>query len=217
MKLSNETIEILKNFATINPSLMVRKGNILRTVTANKTVMASATLKETFPTEFGIHDLTRLIMVLSAYDNPTIDFESGYIKISDGPSDTKYHHSAAETVTQPPSKDVELPDIDANFTITNQALVKVIRLSNGLGLPNIVLHGNGGKSYLTGTNVLEEGADSTSYEVGTADKNYRAVFDVEHMKMLFRDYNVKVSAGVAYFESTQGDVRYWVACLTPKK
>lgn len=217
MKLSSETIEILKNFATINPSLMVRKGNILRTVTANKTVMASATLKESFPAEFGVHDLTRLIMVLSAYDSPTIDFESGHVKISDGLSNTKYHHSAAETVTQPPAKDVEMPASCPTFTVSNQALVKVLRLSNGLGLPNIVLHGDGGKSFLTGTNVLEDAADSTSYEVGTSDSEYKAVFDIEHMKMLPRDYNVKVAPGVAYFESTQGDVRYWVACSTPKK
>ena len=92
-----------------------------------------------------------------------------------------------------------------------------MRLSSALALPNILLFGRDGKSYLSGTNVLEDISDNTEYHVGDADRDYKAVFDIENMKLLPRDYTVKVTSGMAYFESKAGDVEYWVACSNPKK
>ena len=217
MKLSPETIEILKNFAAINPSLLIKPGNVLKTVHSKKTILASAKLKESFPSEAPINDLTRLLMVISAYSSPSLDFSEKHLVVSDGPSSTKLLHGGIATVTHPPAKDIVLPNVEATFTIANAALQNVMRLSSALALPNILLFGRDGKSYLSGTNVLEDISDNTEYHVGDADRDYKAVFYIENMKLLPRDYTVKVTSGMAYFESKAGDVEYWVACSNPKK
>jgi len=217
VNLSTETIEVLKNFSTINPSLLVKPGSILKTIHSKKTILALAKVKETFPSEFAISDLTKFITVLSAYDNPVLTFEEKHVVISDKVSSTRILHSGIATVTHPPAKDITLPSVDATFTVSNVALTKVLRLTSSLGLPNIVLVGRDGKSFLSGTNVLEDVSDGTDYEVGVSDNDYKAVFDIENMKLLPRDYSVQVTGGMAYFKSTTDDVEYWVACSTPKK
>ena len=49
MKLSTETLTVLKNFASINSGLEFKKGTKLSTISSTKTVLAKATLKDTFP------------------------------------------------------------------------------------------------------------------------------------------------------------------------
>ncbi len=217
MNLSSETIEVLKNFSTINPTMLIRPGNVIKAIGAKKTILASAKVKETFPTEFAISDLTKFIMVVTSYSNPTLSFDDKHVVISDKLAKTRFLYGGSSSVTHPPAKDVTLPSVDASFTISNEALTKVLRLTSGLGLPNIVLYGRDGKSFFAGTDVLQDICDDTEYEVGISDSDYKAVFELENMKMLPRDYTVQVTSGMAHFKSTTDDVEYWIACSTPKK
>ena len=217
MQLSNETIEILKNFAAINPSLLIRPGNNLRTIHSKSTILASVNVKETFPIECAINDLTKFIMVLTAYDSPNLEFTDKHTVVSNSRASTRVLHGGIATVTHPPVKDPKLPSVDATFTISNEALNWVLKLTAGLGLPNVLLYGKDGKSYLSGTNVLEDISDNTEYEVGDASNDYKAVFAIENLKLLPRDYEVSVTNGMAHFKSKTGDIEYWVACSTPKK
>lgn len=216
MFLSNETVEILKNFSMINPTLLIQPGNVIKTIHSKKTIFGYAKVKETFPQECAINDLTKLIMVLSAYDKPEITFSEKNLTISNDMWSTKIIYGGTASVTHPPSKIPPLPSIDASYTINNQALSGVLRLTAGLGLPNIILYGRNGKSYFAGTNVMEDICDGTEYEVGPATNDYKAIFELENMKLLPRDYTVDVTNGMAHFKSTTGDIEYYVACSTPK-
>ncbi len=217
MILSNETIEILKNFSTINPTLLVRPGNVLKTIAPKRNILASAKIKEEFPSEFAIGDLTKFIMILSSYSNPELEFEEKHISINEKNFKTRFLYGGNASVTHPPSKDVTFPNIEATFTVSNEALTKILRLSSGLHLPNIVLTGRNGKSYFSGTDVSQDISDNTEYEVGISDTDYKAVFELENMKVIARDYDVKVTSGMAHFKSTKDDVEYWIACSNPKK
>ena len=44
MKISNDTIEVLKNFAGINTNILVREGNTLSTISTGKNIFAKAEL-----------------------------------------------------------------------------------------------------------------------------------------------------------------------------
>ena len=82
MQISNETFEILKNFAMINPSIALNPGSILQTVAPSKTVMAKATVDETFPSEGAIYDLNRFLGVLSLFDEPDLIFNTNLVTVS---------------------------------------------------------------------------------------------------------------------------------------
>jgi len=221
MKLSNETVEILKNFSAINPSVMIRKGDTIRTITAKKNVLACAKVKETFPQDFGIYDITHFLNVISCADsnigNVTLDFDGDLVHFRSGKTKNYYRAAAPAGITQPPAKDIDISSPDATLTLPSTVMVQIMRAAGILPAPNVVLWGKDGVSYFSAYNVLDETSLRQDTEIGTCDKDFIAVFDTDNFKMLPRDYNVKVTSGVAYFESTTGDVQYWIACSTPKK
>ena len=57
MKLSNNTISVLKNFASINQNLVIKEGNEITTMSAMKNIVAKAEVEETFTYEVAIYDL----------------------------------------------------------------------------------------------------------------------------------------------------------------
>lgn len=63
MQVSNETIEVLKNFAGINPNIVISPGQKLKTISEAKNIMAEADITEDFPLEFGIYDLHEFLSV----------------------------------------------------------------------------------------------------------------------------------------------------------
>jgi len=212
MKLSKETTEILKNFATINPSMIFAEGSVQKTVSPQKTVLAKANVAESFGKEFAIYDLNQFIGTMSLFEDPDLELGDDMLTITNGRARTNYRYAKAELIQAPPAKDINLPSSDVAFTIEAAALKSALRAAGVLGLPEIALVGRDGTAYLSAIDSRNQGSNTFDYPVGTADVSYQMIFKIDNLKLLDRDYEVKVSSkGISHFKSTTGDVEYWIA------
>ena len=212
MKLSKETTEILKNFAAINPSLVFQIGKVQRTVSPQKTVLAKANVTESFDKEFAIVDLSQFISTVSMFEDPDLRFGDDSVTITNGKARSTFRYGSANLIQSPPNKEINLPSEEISFTLEATALQFALRAAGVQGLPEIALVGKGGKAYLTALDSRNDGSNTFEYEVGDAKANYRMVFKIENLKILNRDYEVRVSAkGISHFKSSKADVEYWIA------
>ena len=121
MKLSIDTLSVLKNFASINQGIMFKKGKTLRTVSPQKNVMAEATVSDEFPTDFGVYDLNNFLSVLSLHkEEPTIDFQDNNVLISglQGRSKIKYRFCAPHLIVVAPEKAIDRKSTRLNSSHT---------------------------------------------------------------------------------------------------
>jgi hypothetical protein len=212
MKLSKETTEILKNFAAINPSLLFQAGTVQRTVSPQKTVLAKAIIGESFDKEFAIVDLSQFISTVSMFEDPDVNLGSDSVTISNGKAKSVLRYGSASLIQTPPNKEINLPSEEISFTLEAAALQSALRAAGVLGLPELALVGKSGKALLVALDSRNDGSNTFEYEVGEAKVNYRMVFKIENLKILNRDYEVRVSAkGISHFKSKTGDVEYWIA------
>ena len=127
MKLSDKTINLLKNFSTINQSILFKQGNNLRTISVMKNILAEANIDEDFPKDFGIYDLNQFLNGLALHQTPELDFDNGdnYALIKEGKMRSRYFFADASVIVSPPDKPIELPTEDVGFVITSQQLEKL--------------------------------------------------------------------------------------------
>ena len=145
MELTSRTIDILRNFANINPNIVVAKGNILKTMSIKKNLVVTAVIEESFPTDFGIYDLSEFLSVLNLVDNPRIEFDEKNCSIRDGSglSSVKYFYCDPEMLTAP-KKDIQMPDAEVKFVLTNDTLSKIKRAASALGHEEINIRPSNG-------------------------------------------------------------------------
>ena len=212
MKLSKETTEILKNFAAINPSLVFQAGTVQKTVSPQKTVLAKANISENFDKEFAIYDLTQFISTVSMFEDPDLKLGDDSLIITNGKAKTTLRYAKTDLIQSPPSKEINLPSAEISFTLEANALKAALRAAGVLALPELALVGRNSKAYLSAIDSRNQGSNSFEYEVGDANANYMMIFKIDNLKILERDYEVRVSAkGISHFNSKTGDVEYWIA------
>lgn len=210
MKLSVATLQILKNFSMINPSIILKPGTTIATISPNKTIMAKASTQEEFPTLVAIYNLSRFISTLSLFDNPELEFGTNSVKVFDDNRSVVYHYADASIIMAPPDKEINLPVVDVECTITNKDFQSVLKALSVLGLPEITVMGDGTSINLEVIDSKNPSADTYSIKIGETDKVFRAIFRSENLKIMDGDYNVKISSrGISQFIGT--DVTYWVA------
>lgn len=214
MKLSNETLNVLKNFAGINSGLEFKSGNKLTTISSTKTVLAKATLKDDFPQDFCIYDLNQFLSVHSLGKDTELDFDTNNVIFKSGRSKTKYRMTAKNMIVSPPDKELKLPSIDGSFTLKEEDLVQALKNAAVLQSPNLAFESNGTKVSVTVFNAKDDSAHTNTIEIGDAtnDKVFKAVFLAENFKMIHSTYNVDISkAGLAHFKNETGDLEYYIA------
>ena len=214
MVLSDSTIAILKNFSVINSSLLVKPGNVIATVSPQKTVMAKATVPETFPKQFAIYELNRFIGTLSLFKDPELNFDidDHFVRIVSGKSKTNYTFADPSMIVSPPEKDIVFPATDVETEISAEQLQKVIRGAGVLGLPDIVIAGEDNKISIVATNMKNPTTDNYIIELeGQAPYDFAAVFKAEHIfKLLPKNYKVSLTKkGIGRFVSD--DLLYYIA------
>lgn len=212
MKLSNNTLSVLKNFSQINPSLMFKPGQVIRTISPQKTVMAAATVDETFDKSAGVYDVSRFLATLSLFDDADIDFGDNQFNIAQGSSSLKYTYTAENMIVTPPQKDIQVPDPEAVTTITWSNIESVIRAAGVLGLPEIAFISDGSTLSLAAVDSKNPTADT--FSVAVADdagfEPFRMVIKVDNLKLMPSDYEVALSSkGMAHFKAEK--VQYWIA------
>ena len=210
MKISEKTLGILKNFSTINQSLLVRPGNVIRTIHPMKTVFASATVEENFPTQFAIYELSKFLGSISLFDDPDFEFYDDHMKISEGKNYIRFVYADQSMIIVPPTKQIELPSRDVYFELSEKDLGTINKALSVLQVPEMSVVGEDGTIYVKALNNKNVSSDQYSLAVGVTDKSFNAIFKSEFMKLLPADYKINISnKGYAEF-ATQG-LTYWVA------
>ena len=212
MKLSDNTINVFKNFATINPSVLVHPGDFITTMSPTKSIYAKAQVEETFPTKFAIYELAKFLGVVSLFKEPELDFNDKQVKIVSGRQSVNYTYADPSMIVAPdPNKDINFPAADIEFSISQEELQKVVRASGVLQLPEIAVIGNGETITVTATNSKNPTTDVFSVEVGTTDKTFNMVFKVDNIiKLISGNYDVKISSkGLSKWSTS--NVLYFVA------
>ena len=211
--LSKPTLEILKNFCSINKSLVINPGNKLSTLSINKNILVYADVEESFDSQLSIYDLGVFLGGLSLFEQPSIDTSrDNYVTVSDtkGRSKTKFFYADPDIITQPPEKEINLPSEDVKFRLESTALQQLQRAASVYQLPDLCLFGDGEKMNLCLTDKKNDTSNTYSIEVGKSDDEFCYCFKVENLKLLLGDYNVTLSkSNVALF---QGEgIKYFIA------
>lgn len=212
MKISEETIEVLKNFSTINQNLLIKQGNVLTTMSSMKNIMAKATVKEDFPQEVAIYDLNEFLSAISIFQKPEFDFQDNYVLLSEENSkgkSLKYFYSDPSVITSP-TKEIKMPQSEVEFEFRNETFKEVTRASAVLGVPDMLLNGTGALSV---TDKKNDASNNFSVDVSpTGTGDYKFYFKVENLKILSGDYDVKISSkNISNFVNKNKDIQYWIA------
>lgn len=213
-KISKQTIELLKNFASINSNILVMPGNKIKTISNYKNVLAEATVEETFDTEFGIWDLNKLLGTISLFDSPTFEFNEKNVVIEgENGATVVYYYSEPKLLTTV-NKELKMPAAVVNCEIKEENFKEIQRAAGVLQLPDLKISSEGDKIALTVHDRKDPSSNSYTFEVGDNpdDVDFTFLFKVENMKMLSGDYNVEICKNsVAKFNNQAIDVSYWVA------
>ena len=214
MKLNQNTIEVLKNFADINTNILIKQGKELSTISTMRNIFAKAEITDEFTKEFGIYDLNEFLGTLSALDTPDISLtdKKMMIKEKDG-SNTGYWFSDPSVIVSP-TKSVNMPEADVTFTLSQAKYQKLLKMAAILKAPDLALIGTKGGNVVL--KICDKKNDtSNTYEVTVgqgATADYTFYFKVENMKMLEGDYDVSVSAkSISHFKNKKLPVEYWIA------
>lgn len=210
MKIDTDTINVLKNFAKINPSIVVQEGNVLKTISPTKTIMAKAKVKTDFGKRFAIYNLDRFISIVSTFTDPEFKFGEKSVDISDNNKKQHYVYADENTVTKAPEKEINLPSVDVSFTLTNDDLRDVEKAAGILALPEIAVVGDGKNISLQAVDTKNPTGDVYSIVIGKTDKAFKAIFKAENIKIIPGEYEVNISSkGISHF-SGEG-VEYFIA------
>jgi len=214
MKLSDSTLSILRNFAGINNSILVKRGNRLRTISVAKNILAEANLDENFPSDFALYDLNQFLNVNnSLFRNPELDFtDNGYVVISEGKSKQTFFFADPNVIVTPPDKDITLPTEDVCFELSTEQLDKLLKAAAINQLPDFSAIGKNGKVTLVVRDKKNDTSNNFNIVVGETDSEFTFNFKVENIKILPGTYDVVVSQKLlSRFTSKNHDLTYYIA------
>jgi len=214
INLSKETLSILKNFASLNSNILVKPGNVLRTITPSKNGMAQAKVSEFFDTEFGIWDLNKFLGVISLFNNPNFEFHDKYVIISGGGSQkVKYYYSEPKLLTTP-TKNVNMPDSVVSATLSGSDFTQIQKASAVMQLPDLSFVNKNGSIVAAVTDLKDPTSNNYEVEVGDYDgnANFKFNFQIQNIKLLAGDYDINFAKNtVAEFSNVNTDLVYWFA------
>lgn len=219
MQLDNETLDILKNFSTINPSLMVKVGNTIKTISLTQTVIAKAKLKQEFTSNFAIYDLSNFISAMSMFSSTELNFEDErFVVLSNAEKTAMVHYFFADpsTIIKPPEREMTIAETKVKFQLTKAALADIIKAVSVLSLPELAVVGDGKQISVQAVDSKNPSSNLYKQVIGDSSAEFNVYFKIENIKMLPIDYNVSISSpkskqgvGIAHFASP--DVEYWIA------
>jgi len=212
--LSQTTLNILKNFATINNGIIIKKGNTLRTISNAENILAAANVEESFPQTFAIYDLNQFIAGLSLFDNPSLVFDNtDYVTIKDGRSRVKYYFSDPEiTLKTAPDKSVKYPGSDIQFTLSASDIAAIQKATGIYKLPDLNISSDEEIVLSVRDNEI---TTSNTYDIivpGTFKGSHSLDLKVENIRLLQGDYQVSVSKHhISEWKHLTLDLTYYIA------
>jgi hypothetical protein len=213
MKLSDKTVNILKNFSSINQSILFKEGNKLRTISVMKNILAEAEIDEDIPKDFGIYDLNQFLNGLNLHSSPDLDFQNqGYVVIKEGRSRSKYFFADPNVIVTPPEKEITLPSEDVTFDLDTQQLDKLLKAASVYQLPDLSVVGEAGVVKVVVRDKKNDTSNDFSIIVGETTSEFVFNFKVENIKIIPGTYSVIVSEKLlAKFDNKNYNLSYWIA------
>lgn len=223
MELSDNTVSVLKNYASINPNVVLSEGTTIKTISEGRNVISSATLDTPFPQTVGIYDLHEFLQVLDLVEKPRLKFEDSYLTVIDstGRSHVRYYYSSLDILTKP-SKDIAMPEPEVSFDLDRSTFVKILKASSALGHENVLVRC---KNKIVSLSVIDSSDPSSntytidvegSYE-DTVPEDHVFIFAIKNWKMIDGDYRVELSTkNISHFVNKNLPVEYWVAIESNK-
>jgi hypothetical protein len=216
MKISDNTLAVLKNFSSINSGVVLKSGKIQKTISPEKSILVEATLEDDIPSDFGIYDLNQFLGNLTTLKNPELKFTNESVTLDDGEFSLNYLSCSANLIISPPEKELALKTIDVSFSLSNAVLQKLIKIANTNNLPNLSVVGQDGELRLKIHEKANDTSNHGSIKIGDyAGKDFAASFKTENLKLLPDDYNVEIQNGAfAKFVNVAGTLKYFIALET---
>ena len=213
MKLSESTLSVLKNFSTINQSILFKQGRKLRTMSVMKNILAEVTIDEELPKDFGIYDLNQFLNGMGLHQSPELDFANdSYVVIKEGKMRTKYFFADANVIITPPDKPLELPSEDVTFDLSTDQLDKLLKAAAVYQLPDLSAVGENGVVKLVVRDKKNDTSNDFAITVGETESTFSFNFKVENIKILPGTYSVVVSQKLlSRFTSKNHDLTYFIA------
>ena len=217
MKLSSETLSVLKNFGNINQGLFFKTGKTLKTVSSHKNILAQVTINEEVPTDFGVYDLNNFLSVVSLHkDDPSFEFDEKHVVIvgNKGRSKIKYRFCDPTMINTPPEKELTMPEAEITFTLTSEDFEWILRAASVLSSPQIAIESDGTEVNIVTLDLQNDSAHSDALKLDTAGNGskYRMIFKTENIsKILAGTYDVSISSkGISHFKNKNVALQYWI-------
>lgn len=212
MKLSKQTIEVLKNLATINSNLYVKEGSTLLTVSPNKSVMSQAVVSETFDQEFGIFNLSEFLGVYALFKDPELEFSEKFLTVKEGKNKVRYAFADSTLLTFP-QKAVKMPECEVEFTLGEEDLAQIVKASGVISAPDIEFRGDGSTIKVVLQDVSNEYSNQLTVDLDAeTDQEFSVFVKIDNLKVLPASYNVSISSKkIIELKNTANDQTYWVA------
>ena len=213
MKLTDSTLTVLKNFAGINNSILVKQGSKLRTISVAKNILAEADISEDFPKDVAIYDLNQFLNGLSLHQDPNLDFsEESYLTIREGKRRVKYFYADPQVIISPPEKEINLPTEDVCFQLESVTLEKLLKAAAVYQLPDLAAVGEAGVVKLVVRDKKNDTSNEFAVVVGETDKDFTLNFKVENIKIIPGAYDVVISSKLlAKFTNSSYNLIYYIA------
>ena len=213
MKLSDRTVNLLRNFSTINQSILFKQGTRLRTISVMKNILAEANIDEDFPQDFGVYDLGQFLNSLSLFQEPELNFTGeSFVTVKEGKQGSKYFFADPSVIVSPPDKQLSLPSVDVEFSLTSSQLDRLLKAAAVYHLTDLSVVGNGKEIKLKVHDRKNDTSNDFSIIVGVTDKEFELHFKVENIKIVPGTYEVKISRKLlAEFKASEYDLTYYIA------
>jgi len=215
--LSTKTLDVLKNFSSINSSIVFRKGSTVRTISNAENILAKFTSEEVFPVDFAIYDLSQFLCGIYLFSNPQLEFDNeNFVTIRGGRQSARYYFSDPEiTLKSAPEKNVNFPDADIQFNLDPESLVDLRRASSVYGLPDLTFKTVAGEDTVTLVLHDKENDTSNTYEQivpGCSTDSFSLDVKIENIRVMPGQYSVKVSKHlISEWKNFNTELVYYIA------
>ena len=214
MKLSNKTIEIIKNFSTINQGILFKTGKVLKTVSPQKNVLALANIEDEITNEFAIYDLNHFLSVVASSDTSEFEFDEDHVIVTamQGRSEINFRFSTANMIVTPPEKDIQFPEPEIKINLAKGDLEWIFRTASILATPHIGIFSDGTNIFVSTYDATGAKSHSSKLKLGqSTDDIYNIHFKIESLKLIPGNYEINISSkGVSHWKNKDVDVQYWI-------
>ena len=214
MKMSSKTLNLLKNYSSINSNILVKPGNQISTISPVKNAMSVANVEETFDTEFGIWDLNKFLGVVSLFDKPEFAFDEKSVTISGSGASVEYYYSEPSLLSVP-TKQITMPSPEVSFGLKQRHFTEIQKASSVLQVSDLAVRTDGDMLQLAVLDKNDVTSNCYTIDLGevAGGQNFCFYFKVENLKMIEGDYKVEISEkNISQFIGN--DVMYWIALET---